>query len=50
MHLGSVNTHAPYFLNGTQLAEVLQEKDLGIVVDQDLKFHHQTESAILKGS
>ena len=50
MHLGAANTHAPYFLNGTQLAEVSQEKDLGVVVDQDLKFHHQTAAAIAKGS
>ena len=50
MHLGAANTQAPYFLNGTQLAEVSQERDLGIVVDHDLKFRHQTAAAIAKGS
>ena len=42
MHLGIANPQAPYFLDGTQLTEVPQEKDLGIKVDTDLKFHQQT--------
>ena len=50
MHLGPVNFHSPYFLNGMELAEVSQERDLGIVVDRDLKFHQQTAAVISKGS
>ena len=50
MHLGPANFHSPYFLNGMELAEVSQERDLGIVVDRDLKFHQQTAAVISKGS
>ena len=36
-------------MNGQQLKHVNEEKDLGLLIDNDLKFHKQTAEAIKKG-
>ena len=50
MHLGYANPHVPYFLNGIEVEEVGLEKDRGIIVDRELKFHEQTAAAVSKAS
>ncbi len=54
MHLGRTNTHAPYNMqeNGenVKLTETVLEKDLGVQVDNNLKFSDQAELAANKGS
>lgn len=50
MHLGPVTPLMPHLLDGSALQEVHQEKDLGIIVDQELKFHQQTAAAAAKAS
>ena len=37
-------------MSGKKLDQVYEEKDLGILVDSDLKFHKQTSAAVKKGS
>ena len=50
MHLGPAVPQPPHRLNGVPLQEVDREKDLGIIVDQELKFHQQTAAAAAKAS
>ena len=50
MHLGPAVPRLPHLLNGIALQEVNHEKDLGIIVDQELKFHQQTAAAVAKAS
>jgi len=40
MHMGFNNTCPEYFLNGTKLESVSEEKDLGIIVSDDLKWEN----------
>ena len=37
MHIGSYNIDANYLMNGHQLSNVDEEKDLGIVISSNLK-------------
>ena len=37
LHIGNRNVHANYTMNGIQLAKVEQEKDLGVIISNDLK-------------
>ena len=37
LHLGSNNDHAKYSLNGSELCKANHEKDLGIIISNDLK-------------
>ena len=46
MHFGKLNPIRCYILNGRTLGISSQEKDLGIIVDNELKFHAHTVSAI----
>ena len=46
MHLGSSNEHFTYQMKGSTLAQVHTEKDLGLVIDEDLKFHEQVAAAV----
>ena len=36
-------------MNGQQLKHVNEEKDLGVLIDDDLKVHKQTAAAVKKG-
>ena len=49
LHLGRNNRHYTYEMNGQQLKHVNEERDLGVLIDDDLKFHKQTAVAIKKG-
>lgn len=50
MHIGSRNPGLRYSLEGIVLDEVVVEKDLGIIVDSQLKFHEQTAAVVSKAS
>ena len=42
LHIGYRNTRHVYKMEGIQLKQVTEEKDLGVTMDQELKFLHQT--------
>ena len=46
MHLGSTNPAFRYQMDQTDLAVVKKEKDLGVLIDDTLKFHQQTAAAV----
>ena len=50
MHIGSHNPEQLYTLNGTPVEAVAEERDLGVVIDRQLKFHTQTAAAVSKVS
>lgn len=49
MHLGTRNLEQEYKMNGMVLQETSSEKDLGITVDNKLRFHLHTAQAVAKG-
>ena len=49
MHLGTRNSHQEYKMNGMVLQRTASEKDLGVVVDKELRFHMHTAQAVAKG-
>ena len=50
LHLGSRNPERQYIMAGATLNAVTEEKDLGIVIDQGLKFHSQAAKASSKAN
>ena len=40
MHLSYDNLHASYFMDGNRLQVVSEEKDLGVIVSEDLKWEN----------
>ena len=47
MHLGPIHHYGPYYLNGTVIDSTDSYKDLGIILDHQLKFHqHSTEVTV----
>ena len=46
MHLGYVNAKHEYELDGTTLAETIAEKDLGVLIDNELKFSKHIRSKV----
>ena len=50
MHLGTNNPKLIYNLNGHSLENTESEKDLGVLIDNSLKFHHQTAAATKKAN
>ncbi len=50
MHLGSKNSNAEYMMDGTILESVTEEKDLGVLIDDELKFHKYSSAAISKAN
>ena len=49
LHIGPTNTHKNYTIAGIDLVESVQERDLGIMVDNKLKLHIQTAHIVNKG-
>jgi hypothetical protein len=37
MHVGRRNTHAEYFMNGQKLSATSAERDVGVIISDDLK-------------
>ena len=50
LHLGSANPHQQYTLGNSVLEQVISEKDLGVYVDQELKFREQAASAVSRAT
>ena len=50
LHLGHNNPHHPYHIGCDQLEAVAKERDLGIIVDKDLKFHSHTQAQVAKAN
>ena len=50
LHIGSCNPCRRYKMNGKQLAHINEEKDLGVLVDSELKFHKQAAAAVKKAN
>ena len=50
MHFGHNNPKRKYVLNGQELEATRAEKDLGVMVDDNLKFHIHTASAAKKAN
>ena len=46
MHLGYGNEKQNYELNGTVLAETTEEKDWGVLIDNDLKFSRHIKGVV----
>ncbi len=50
LHIGSKNQHAQYLMNGTPLKSVDKEKDLGVIISNDLKPSLQCGEAVKKAN
>ena len=50
LHIGNCNPCRRYKMNGEQLIHINEEKDLGVIVDSELKFHKQTAAAVKKAN
>ena len=50
LHIGNNNPCHPYVMNGSKLETVDEEKDLGVIVDSELKFHKHTAAAVKKAN
>lgn len=50
LHFGRTNQHSAYTLNDTQLEQASEERDLGIIVDVDLKFRQHAASAVARAT
>ena len=50
VHFGFRNPNIKYSLDKHTLEEVHEEKDLGIIIDDTLKFHQQTACAVKKAN
>ena len=50
LHIGRVRNSQTYHMNDHVLDNVIEEKDLGVIVDDKLKFHTHTSAAIKKAN
>ena len=50
LHIGMTNPCCGYKMNGKKLDRTEDEKDLGILIDNNLNFHKQTASAVKKAN
>ena len=50
LHLGKANIKTQYSMGGIPISQVEQEKDLGVIIDSQLKFHNHTSAAINKAT
>ena len=50
MHFGKNNAKAEYKRNERKLAEITEEKDLGVIISNDLKVGKQCDKAANKGN
>ena len=48
LHVGRTNKRQVYQMNGNSL--VMEEKDLGVIIDHELKFHQQTAASVKKAN
>ena len=50
LHLGQFNPNHSYTMADIILQDVFEEKDLGEIIDKDLKFHAQTAAVVNKAN
>ncbi len=50
MHLGSRNSKTEYTMDRTNLSNVTKDKDLGVLINKELKFHDNISSAMSKAN
>ena len=50
LHLGSTNPCYEYSMKNSSLEAITEEKDLGITIDRDLKFHMHVSKVVNKAS
>ena len=50
LHVGHNNPLIPYTMEGRELEQTVFEKDLGVTMDKELKFHKQTSVAVKKAN
>ena len=50
IHLGPIHGYGPYYLNGVVIDSVDSQKDLGILFDNRLRFHHHTTTIVAKAN
>ena len=50
IHLGPIHSYGPYYLNGVVIDSVNSQKDLGILFDNQLRFHHHTTTIVAKAN
>ena len=50
LHIGRTNKRQVYQMNGISLVQVKEEKDLGVIIDHELKFHQQTAASVKKAN
>jgi len=50
MHLGFSNPQTKYVMDATQLQDISEERDLGVIVNADLKWDKQYIAAIKKAN
>ena len=50
LHRGKNNSRHRYVMDIQELEQVREEKDLGVLVDDELKFHRQTAAAVKKAN
>ena len=50
LHIGKANKRQVYQMNGKSLDQVTEEKDLGVIIDNELKFHRQTATSVKKAN
>ena len=48
LHLGVNNLKLPYYFRNTSIPPTLQARDLGVIIDSNLKFHSQAVAASAK--
>ena len=49
-HISSKDPAHGYSFNGTPLTVVVEERDQGVIIDSELKFHSQTAASVSKAS
>ena len=50
LHLGRCNPRQQYFLQDAPISEVSEERDLGVIIDEELKFRKHAATAVSKAN
>ena len=50
LHIGQHDTNYEYYLGNSKLENTTMEKDLGVIMDGELKFHNHVAQAAKKAS
>ena len=50
LHIGRTNKRQVYQMNGISLAQIKEEKDLGVIIDHELRFHQRSAASVKKAN